>query len=293
MILSKLIPLIQVASIGSSIGFGIFIVYAWSKEIKNKTEVQVDDILSTVQASVGSDLSRIFLNRSRSAVNIQCDYHIFRTFPKDVNNETQVQDYFAPIFYCLEKTQKSIKVIDSVASHSGLNIKHCNDLIQGYYATYFTIIERIVENNPAIEYSRYIQLTHPLAEQYSKYGLEGISEHLYSRTLKHIKKLKQCNNFTLYILTKPLGNFSQLIIDEKDLFTEQECLDEEGNPVPDFLYIEFHNGEGCIAEQKISFIMERLSGREKDEVPLSSITGMKELLKEKRNYIESQIKALE
>lgn len=173
------------------------------------------------------------------------------TISKEVKLK-QIANYFKILNYILNQASEKITILDYILHGKELELANETLSLSDFYKAYYDVIEKVVDENQNVKYTRIIQLpitrpdgypwTRPEDDFYAESSLEYAIYIMYPPTVRHIVNLLKVNKLKLYLFNDPLRTHSEVIIDKSYWFNELDRY--RGNkPIPDSLFIN-RAGEG-------------------------------------------------
>jgi hypothetical protein len=165
--------------------------------------------------------------------------------PFDLQNEggqktelrENVRKYFDTIIGLVGQAKHSIEVIQYVLNSKRVNHHATQDEIAEGYQNYFRAIEGAVKNKGA-SYTRILQLPIRTKPDVATGELCKIAvDYLLPNELEHLKVCFGYSNFQLYLHPSIVQANSSLSIDKKIILAEYDNYDEDGDPLPNHLFV--------------------------------------------------------
>ncbi len=169
--------------------------------------------------------------------------------------------WFSTIESYFDKANESIMIFDYVDHGKSIAFKEGDDskakiILKKRYDKYFEKLEQVIFSKNIV-YKRILMLPYipkqmqddgELYHTTNALSLETACKMLYEPTKDHIKRviekcnqLDQENKFVLYLLSPPLRNFSEVIIDKCYWINEIDFINAEGYSCPDTLFFNERN----------------------------------------------------
>jgi hypothetical protein len=198
------------------------------REHEEKQNISNHALISLNKTTVETEVYSINYSEARSEANSQIEI------------ERNMRPYFNALTEYIRNTREFICVVDY--PEHGKEMEQDGvffQALQDNYNQYFLTIEDVVKRNPKVNYTRILQLPlgTPLEFMSDEAKVKCAISKLYTSTQYHINRMLDLKNFNLYIVAKSFINYSEVIIDNRVLFTELDRYDEKAGAKPNRLLI--------------------------------------------------------